>query len=256
MPSIWITDGSVPVFSDTLRLEATHPGLLGLPVRYEGFVDPEVPVGFVTVTGERRDVLFVAAEWCVSVPEGVRRVDERTPVVLQGLIEGNWMNRLLGTRAWQPATLGNNLLAAGDGISTTLGGLERDAVGKIRVEYRRVDCRTQVYTSTLADLRGHNVLGLVRDVLRVTDGFAPDWIDLGALGKHAAVVNEPRRMLLSALPFPDPRNVHPHRAKERLVQGALDEGMGVLPREPVTLTTTGAAGEVVGRGTLVWERAR
>jgi hypothetical protein len=165
------------------------------------------------------------------------------------------MNRLLGTRAWQPASLGNNLLAAGEGIHTTLGALEREGAGEIRVEYRRADLRTQEHSSTLGDLRGHNVLGLVRDVIAACASDPPDWIDLGANGTRAAVVNEPRRIKASARPLPDPRNVLPHRAKERLVGAALADGIGVLPGEPVTLTTTDGSGAVVGRGTLVWERA-
>ena len=254
MASIWITDGSVPVFSDTVRLEATHRGMLGLPVRYEGFVDPDVTVGETSVAGGRRDVLFVEAEWCVAVPNGVSAVDAATPIVLQGLVEGKWMNRLLGTRAWQPASLGNNLLAAGEGIRTTLGALEREGTGEIRIEYRRADLRTQEYSSSLGDLRGQNVLGLVRDVLAACGSAPPDWIDVGANGTRAAVVNEPRRIKASARPLPDPRNLLPHRVKERLVRAALDDGIGVLPGEPVTLTTTDGSGAVVGRGTLLWAR--
>lgn len=255
MARIWITDGSVPVFSDTVRLDASHPGMLRMPVRYEGFVDPDVAVGEAAIAGGRRDVLFVEAEWCVAVPDGASALNAATPIVLQGLIEGKWMNRLLGTRAWQPASLGNNLLAAGHGIHTTMGALEREGAGEIRVEYRRADLRTQVYTSTLADLRGQNVLGLVRDVLAACGSAPPDWIDLGANGTRAAVVNEPRRIRASARPLPDPRNLLPHRAKERLVRAALADGIGVLPGEPVALTTTDSSGAVVGRGTLAWERA-
>jgi len=252
---IWITDGSVPVFSDTVRLDASHPGMFRLPVRYEGFVDPDVDVGETAVAGGRRDVLFVEAEWCVAVPEGASALNAAMPIVLQGLVEGKWMNRLLGTRAWQPASLGNNLLAAGPGIHTTMGALEREGMGEVRIEYRRADLRTQIYSSSLADLRGQNVLGLVRDVLGACGSAPPGWIDLGANGMRAAVVNEPRRIRASARPLPDPRNLLPHRAKERLVRAALADGIGVLPGEPVTLTTTDGSGAVVGQGTLVWERA-
>ena len=108
MARVWITDGSVPVFSDTERLKASHKGMLGLPVRYEGFVDPDVPRGSATVHGGAEDVLYVEAEWVVEFPEGIPApgaVIDSTPIVLQGLIEGKWMNRLLGTRAWQPASI-------------------------------------------------------------------------------------------------------------------------------------------------------
>lgn len=256
MPRVWITDGSVPVFSDTRRLETSHRGLLGLPIRYEGFVDPDVPVGRATLLGDAEDVLCVEAEWCIRVPNGGQELGDETPLVVQGLLEGKWMNRLLGTRAWQPASLGNNLLAEGAGISTTLGALEQGAEGEVRLEYRGQAQDLRVHRSLLSDLRGENVPALVREVLAVCRDETLDWVDVGALGEEAAVVNERARLKASARPLPDPRNVLPHRAKERLVQGVLRDGVAVPPGEPVTLTTTDAAGAVVGRGTLVWERSQ
>src|SRR5579864_8467511 len=133
---VWITDGSLPVFSDTVQLATDHPALAGLRTRYEGFVDASVGLGWLEVARElAADALFVEAEWCVTFPDGVPpRVDVDTPVVLQGLIEGKWMNRLLDTRAWQPASFGNNVLAAGPGIETTLSALAESA-GEARIAY-------------------------------------------------------------------------------------------------------------------------
>jgi len=63
---VWITDGSLPVFSDTHRLDAKHAALYGIRTRYEGFVDPEVATGSVELQGERvDDMLCLEAEWCV-----------------------------------------------------------------------------------------------------------------------------------------------------------------------------------------------
>jgi hypothetical protein len=141
------------------------------------------------------------------------RVDLATPVTLQGLIEGKWLNRLLGTTAWRAATLGNNLLAAGPGIATTLGAIEAGASGEIRVEYKCLRDgaqATQVQKATLADLRGQNILGLVRAVLQFCRKTAQqiDAIDLGAIGPQAAIVSEPRRiasaMRLRSMPLPNP----------------------------------------------------
>ena len=111
---VWITDGSWPVFSDTTRLRAKHPALFGLRTRYEGFVDPAVPRGSASVRAEREDdALYVEAEWLVEFPDGIDRylqepglVDAATEITVQGMIEGKWMNRLLGTTAWRPASLG------------------------------------------------------------------------------------------------------------------------------------------------------
>jgi hypothetical protein len=256
MARVWITDGSVPVFSDTERLKASHKGMLGLPVRYEGFVDPAVPRGSSTVRGAIEDVLYVEAEWVVEFPEGIPApgaVIDSTPIVLQGLIEGKWMNRLLGTRAWQPASIGNNVLGEGPGIATTLGRLESGLGGETRIEYALADGTPRVHRTSAADLRGENIPALIREVLDV--GPELDAIDLGAVGPEAAVVNEPARMKASIrharLPIPDPR---PHAAKERLVSRAVADGLGLPPGGTATLTTTDADGAVVGRATLSWER--
>ena len=256
MARVWITDGSVPVFSDTERLKASHKGMLGLPVRYEGFVDPNVPRGSATVRGSAEDVLYVEAEWAVEFPEGIPdpgAVTDSTPIVLQGLIEGKWMNRLLGTRAWQPASIGNNVLGEGPGVATTVGALDSGLGGETRIDYALADGTPRVHRTSASDLSGENVADLIRDVLRV--GIELDAIDLGAVGPEAAVVNEPQRMRASIrherLPIPDPR---PHAAKERLVRRAIADGLGLPPGDTATLTTSDAAGAIVGRATLVWER--
>lgn len=271
---VWITDGSLPVFSDTQRLRVSHRNLWVLPTRYEGFVDPAVARGEATITGERTDdALFVEAEWYVEFPEGIDaylarpdRMTDNTPIILQGLIEGKWFNRLLGTEAWRPASLGNNLIAAGPGISTTVGALERDAAGTIQVSYQYTQggvARTQSYTTTVTDLRGHNIARLLRAVLETCreTGQPLDGIDLGAVGPAAATVNEKPRLLASILSdgclrLPNPRYlIAPHRAKERLVHRALAQGCGVPPGTIVTIVTRDGEGTIVGRGELTWHRA-
>jgi hypothetical protein len=256
--AVWITDGSVPVFSDTVRLRVSHRGPLGLPVRYEGFVDPDVPRGSAEIVADRSDdALFVEAEWCVEWPDKVgAEIDDSTPIVLQGLIEGKWLNRLLGTRAWIPASIANNVLAVGSGIPTSLAELEGGAAGEIRIEYERADRRTQVHRAAVADLRGHNVAELVREVIRVCAARNEHIgaIDLGAIGEQAAVVNEKRRLRAAMRPLPNPLNAAPHRAKERLVRAALAESTSVPEGVPATLTATDANGVVVGAATLTWRR--
>lgn len=256
MPRVWITDGSLPVFSDTERLTTSHKGFLGLPVRYEGFVDPEVALGSSEIAGERPDdALFAEAEWCVLLEDPLTEPDDSTAVVLQGLIEGKWMNRLLGTKAWRPASIANNVLASGPGIATTLGELE-SAAGETRLSYQLADGRTQEHVTTIADLHGENVPALVGEVVRLHAGRGErlDGIDLGANGERSAVVNEKAR-IKAAVRSPNLLNLLPHRAKERLVRRALAEGIGVPPGTPVTLTTTDGTGQVVGEATLVWRPA-
>jgi hypothetical protein len=242
---VWITDGSLPKFSDTIRLNTSHRALFGLPARYEGFVDPAVERGSATVAAERDDdALVVEAEWAIEFPDGIpAEVDPSTPVVVQGLAEGKWLNRLLGTRAWQPASLGNNLIAEGPGIRSSLGALELGRPGAVGLSYERADGGVQEHFSPLEAISGNNLLGLVREVLRVDDGV--EAIDLGALGEHAAIVNEPPRIKAAARPLPIP-----HRSKERLARRAIADGLAVPPGGTVKLVVLNGAGETVGEGEL------
>jgi hypothetical protein len=242
---VWITDGSLPVFSDTTRLQTAHPVLAGLQTRYEGFIDPAVARGTLEVARkDAADVLFVEAEWCVEFPEGVPTgVSAETPIVLQGMIEGKWMNRLLGTRAWQPASIGNNVLAVGPGIRTTLGSLDDDLGGEVRIAYESARGGWREHVSRSADLAGHSLRALVEEVLAL--GQPLDAINLGALGLEAAVVNEKKRVLTAALPLP-----LAHQAKERLVWRALADGLGLRVGEPARLTVFDRTGSLVGGATL------
>jgi hypothetical protein len=242
---IWITDGSLPAFSDTIRLNASHKALFGIPARYEGFVDPSVERGSATIAAERDDdALVVEAEWAIEFPDGVpKEVDPSTPVIVQGLAEGKWLNRLLGTRAWQPASIGNNLIAAGPGIRTSLGALEMGRPGMVGLSYRRADGGLQEHSSSLEAIRGNGLLGLVREVLSVADGV--EAIDLGALGPQAAIVNEPARIKAASRPLPIP-----HRGKERLARQAIADGLAVPPGGTVKLVVLNGAGETVGEGSL------
>ena len=253
---VWITDGSWPVFSDTTRLRAKHPALFFLRTRYEGFVDPAVPRGSASVRPEREDdALYVEAEWVIEFREGVERylgeprlLDAATEITVQGMIEGKWMNRLLGTTAWRPASMGNSLIAAGPGLATSVGALDWGEGGSMRLSYRTAAGTVRTQQASVADLRGHNAVGLIREVLRVCarDGGVIDAINLGAVGEGAAVVNERERFKSAAHPFA-------HVAKERLVRAALDEGLAVPPGGSAAMVVVDAAGKVVGQGELALE---
>jgi hypothetical protein len=259
MARVWITDGSLPAFSDTHLLRASHPALFGLRTRYEGFVDPAVERGSVTIgASSSDDALYVEAEWLVEFPEGIERylqepelLNAATPITVQGMIEGKWMNRLLGTRSWQPASLGNNLIAAGPGIRASVGALEWGEGGAARTSYRYGDGRIREQHTSLADLRGHNTEGLLRDALRTCarEGIPVDGVNLGAVGEAAAVVNERTRIRAAASPFP-------HRAKETLVRTVLEEDFRVPDGATVELLVVDADGSVVGEGSLTLEPFR
>ena len=247
---VWITDGSLPVFSDTQRLTTRHDGTFGMSVPYEGFVDPAVEVGAVELEAERvDDVLCLEAEWCVLTDGLPERLDASTPVRLQGLIEGKWMNRLLGTKRWQPASIANSLLADGPGIETTLGGLENGHADWIEIAYSSESAGRRTHSSTLADLHGHRVVHLVNEVLELMrrTGDRVDAIDLGALGERAAVVNERARIKAAARPLR-----LPHLSKERLVRRAIADGVGMRAGTEATIRVWARDGSEAGRGTLTW----
>jgi hypothetical protein len=238
---VWITDGSLPRFGDTTRLQTSHPAAFGLTAAYEGGVDFHVPVGRAEYRAARLDDAFFAeAEWCVGFPDGPPdEVTAETEVVVQGLLEGKWLNRLLGTHAWRPASIGNNLLAAGPGIRTTVGALPETA-GWMRVTFPGGS-----HESSLADLRRHNIRALVVEVLAVEPRV--EWVDLGAVGPRSATVNEPARLKAAASP-------RPHRAKEKLVRQAIADGVGAPPGEEARLVVVDGRGDEVGAGTLVWRQ--
>jgi hypothetical protein len=269
MPAIWITDGSLVPFSDVERLSAKHRGAFGLQVPYKGLVDPQVAQGSgVALELDPEDALCVEAEWCVTAPGGLRElVDEPqlltpdTPIVMQGLIEGKWLNRLLTSDAWGPATIGNNLLARGPGISTTFGRIEagRDA-GRIDVVYGTAAGPVRRQSSDLRDLPGHDLLELVRAVLqRCRAEQTPiDAIDLGAIGATAALVNEPARMReamrLPTIGLPDPvAFVWPRQRRtiaRRVVAAILREHLEAAVGANITLSVFGPNEQIVGRGDL------
>ena len=227
---VWITDGSWPVFSDTTRLRAKHPALFSLRTRYEGFVDPAVPRGSASVRTERADdALYVEAEWLVEFPDGIDRylqepglVDAATEITVQGMIEGKWMNRLLGTTAWRPASMGNSLIAAGPGLATSVGALEWGEGGSMRLSYRTAGGALRTQQASVADLRGHNAVGLVREVLRACarDGMGLDAINLGAVGearcgRQRAGAVQGRRTPVRTLREGEARSRRPRRAPRR-----------------------------------------
>ncbi len=198
---VWITDGSPVPFTDVQPLPAKHPGSIGGEVAYKGGLDENVPVGSTTVAAQDTADAFVPeAEWCVLFPNGVSRflnepdaLNASTHVVLQGMIEGKWLNRLAGDLVWRPASLDNNLLADGPGIRTTLGDIDAGLVeGDIKVRYAcRTGSRTQ--TASAAVLKGQNILGLVRAVLKLCrdESFLVDAVNCSARGANSALAEDP-----------------------------------------------------------------
>lgn len=253
---VWLTDGSPAPFTDIERLEATHPGPGGAPIPYKGCIDDAVYVGVADIrAGRGDDVLVPEAEWCILLPEPTDpdRMGPETPIVVQGLIEGKWLNRFAGGFLWKPASLGNNLLAAGPGVRTTFaaiegGSPEDEAAAVIRY------AGGHELRARLADLRGQNILELVRAALRRGPVAA---VDCAAIGPRAALVNEPRFLQLALQRTelrPSDLTAVPawQRVVEAMASAIIEEGHGAPPGSPVQLTVTDGRGREVGSGSLVW----
>lgn len=148
---IWLSDGSPVPSTDLDWLPVPHPTAFGVPASYKGTIDPQVPVGIATIEAPHAtDRFILEAEWCVTFPDGMNhylrepgRVVPETTVRLQGMIEGKWLDAMLGTTERRPASLGNNLLAAGPGIVITFAAIETDAIGEMTVSYRRLHHGTE-----------------------------------------------------------------------------------------------------------------
>ena len=185
---IWITDGSVPVFSDTQRLEAKHAVIFGLRPRYEGFVDPAVAVGSVELEGARLDdVLCLEAEWAVLTDRAAGaagRVDTRRPPgAHRGQVdESPERDEALAAREHreQPAR-------GGAGIATTFGALEEGGVGTVEIAYESEGAGPRRHSlDGRRSARPQPARALVRQVLAWAraSGETLDAIDLGALGDY------------------------------------------------------------------------
>lgn len=265
---VWLSDGSGAPFSDLEPVSAAHQTIFGRMASYQGCIDLTVSVGETTVVSTSGDMFVPEAEWCLSFPGGIqpyledpRRVGPATPVMLQGLIEGKWLNRFFGTWAWRPASVGNNLLADGVGIRTTLGAIEAGEAGETLVTYQHLQSgqqRTREQRTTLADLRGQHIPELVVAVLEHcrSTGQVIDWIDCSAQGVAAAVVNEPER-LRNAVQSSGTRPTDLtdsdalHRVVEAAIQGILADSLATLPDTLVEVVVRNQHQEVVGRGRLI-----
>ena len=261
---IWITDGSGAPFADIVALPAHHPGMMGGHIPYKGALDENVPVGNATVFAEGpSDCLVPEAEWCICFPGETDpfvadpdALTESTPIVMQGMIEGKWLNRISQDLAWKPASLGNNLLARGPGIPGTVASLEDGGMqGEIRVQYT---CRAgrQAYTAAIGDLRGQNLLGLARAVFghcreqKVTVAA----VDCSAMGPASALAEDRRflQQVMTAARVTPPELSAPaawKRLAPEIAKIAIDQGLVVELDMPIDLVVTAGA-DIVGRGQM------
>ncbi len=260
--AVWLSDGSGAPFVDVHALDATHPGFMGQPVAWQGWVDSGVPVGEAQLIVGADDRFVPEAEWCVSLLDpdlDSARIDGSTAVVLQGLIEGKWLNRLRDTLAWQPASVGNNLYATGRGIRTTLAAVEAGEQGEVVVRYwYGEEEQERRQRALLAALVGHNIPGLVRAVLQHgrSAGMVVQAIDCAAIGREAAVVNESDRVqgALQASGLRPADLTTPtawQRVGNALIDSIIEDGLAARPGRAITLQVFDQMGQECGHGELL-----
>lgn len=265
---VWFCDGSGAPFTDLQVLDVQHPGLMGQPVAYKGCVDPDVPVGRRELVGQAGDVFVPEAEWCISLAQpgtAPSEIGPETAVVVQAAIEGKWLNRLVGTLDWQPASIGNNLLADGPGFHTTLGELDAGTVvGEAVVTYRLAGNpeQTKTHRAALSDLRGHNIPSLVRAVRERAQatGEQIDAIDCSAIGHDSALANETERLpAIMAEAGIRPSDLAAPEGWQKLFSAAVraftDAGLAVAPGSTVTLIVRDGSDSVRGQADLLWRSA-
>jgi hypothetical protein len=118
---------------------------------------------------------------------------------------------------------------------------------------------SKTHRTTLADLRGHNILELVRAVLQhcQTTSEEVDAVDCSAIGRDAALANDPQ-FLQAALSVAglQPSDLAQAQSWPRLVdatvEACLESGLAVAPNSSVSLTVLDQNQSVCGRGELIW----
>lgn len=190
---LWMTDGSPVDFSDTHLLDSvmTPEDLLGSHA-YEGALDWSPYVGDTVLPVWRDSYLSLESEWVLVREEGFTDyVDENTEVILQGMSDTKYFSEFQNSSShWVPASVGNNVVAQGQGIKTTIGALlagEVDAT--VTIEFKDRWGRKRTYYSKSTSIAEMPVIELINEVIR-TQPVVLTHINLGAIEDHSAWVND------------------------------------------------------------------
>ncbi|MDK2972229.1 MAG: hypothetical protein PWP23_1984 [Candidatus Sumerlaeota bacterium] len=283
---IWITDSSMIEWNDTVKLDVCFPRWrwpqvvaesLGADIdeHYEGIVDPAIAVGGLHLTW-REGGLDGEAEWVVLFDRPLAAFDAigpNTPCVLQGMIEGKWIAPLAakGEVAWVPATVGNNLVARGRGIATTLGGIQQgdDGVGRsvVMVNFPMAAGGNRVHHAYGGDLMKLPIVEIVESVwrwARENGNVEIRGVNFGANGEMSAyAVDQDRQgqhLRHAFLPkfFSKLRELCPQETlqvvndvRAAMFQEVLDKGEYARPDATMLLTVTDGKGWLAGEGAIL-----
>lgn len=284
---LWITESSLVEWEDTTKLDVHFnagrlPLLLaeglgeGFADRYEGLVDPAAAVGGLMLP-PGREGLDVVPEWAVLFEAPLATlppIGPATPCVLQGAAEGRWLEELAkpGSVRWSEAALGNNLVARGKGIATTLGAIsrgEREVAGaRVFMHFPAVNGEMHLRSLSGSELVGIPVLELAAAVQQLAregheGAAAVQGMTFGCAGEiHAyaaeavlghrlpQTANLPRllRKLLASDPALTARLLEEARCEAH--RDALERGVHLRPGSPIVLTVAGADDVAVGEAAM------
>lgn len=288
---LWLTDSSLVEWADTVKLDVCFPRWrwpeivaesLGAEIdeHYEGLVDAAVPVGGAHVAW-RQGGMDGQAEWAALFDQplaALEKVDADTPCILQGMIQGQWIGPLADAKDvnWADSTIGNNLLARGRGIRTTLGGIAHAADGigaaTAMVNFPMACGGNRVHHAHGADLAKIPVVELARAVWRHArehPGTPVRGISFGATGEMSAYAADPGRrrhhMRHAFLPrfFRKLMELCPrelfhviNEVRAAMYAEILERGEYARADATVILTVTDGRGWLVGEGAMLLQEGR
>ena len=186
----FMMDGSTLTFSDTRPLFDN----------YEGQIDI-VPTGSNAIY---KGLQSAEAEWVIVADLFFTgNENENDFITLHGMAEGKDFKAFEQDQSrWCPASLENNVMTDGPGIRMTIGEAQQGFDGAVKVEYQAQD-ESISFISTGLDLKGVDLLRIIKSVAKEYPNTAVRAINLGAIGKNAAFVNNTTLRVTAALPsFP------------------------------------------------------
>lgn len=191
-PLLWMTDGSPVVFSDTQKLDPvmTPKTLLGSQA-YEGSLDWTPSTGDTQLPVYRDSLVTLEAEWVLIKDDGFQSlVDENTLVTLQGMTDGKYFYEFMqDTQFWLPASIGNNVIAKGDGLLVSLGDLQQGRINaSIDIRYIDANGNEKRYRSSSQSISELPLVPLINQIIQ-THSDVVTHINLGAIEPESAWVN-------------------------------------------------------------------
>jgi len=273
----WITDGSTISFSDTHKLNTdVIPTLTTLTEEYEGLVDPSVFIGKGHVSWETGGH-DAELEWVLIFEKPLVEINisEETNCILQGMIEGKNLSKLLGEEQidWEPASLKNNVIATQDnnnasitgGIPTCLGALN----GKAILATMRLSNFTKENGSILPErvvdstvLEKFPVIKFLKELKERADDFGMNdcrIVNLGSNGKQSGYVNNrtyKMDAILSVLkhnPLELIKKGFSDHVRHQLIKDLIEEKEGMAKGSETLLQVFDTQNHVVGKAILMAE---